>query len=105
MSISERQFEAAQQYSWLRAAYYHQDMVETTLEKVAGDPNVVTPGLTDEVPLDYPDALLDGNNVVYVVPGTETSERAHLSRPGVEDPDQLLRYQPATEDFLAEVFA
>ncbi len=105
MKITERQFVAAQRYPWLRAAYYHQDVIENALGAVSGDPNIVTPGLTDAVPLDYPDALLDGTKPVYVAPTTETSERAHLSRPGVSDAEQLLRYPPATEEFLAEVFA
>ncbi|MEU0880516.1 hypothetical protein ABZ345_18085 [Lentzea sp. NPDC005914] len=106
MNITERQFEAAQRYRWLQAAYYHYDVVEATLDNpaIAGDPNISTPGSGDSVPLDYPDAVIGGAGPVYVTPETPVSERAHLSRPGVSDPGQLLTYAPATGEFLAELF-
>jgi hypothetical protein len=106
MNITVRQFEAAQRHRWLQAAYYHYDVVETTLGNpaIAGDPNISTPGSGDAVPLDYPDALVGGTNPVYVTPETGTSERAHLSRPGVTESDQLITYAPATDELLAEIF-
>ncbi|MEU4522965.1 hypothetical protein AB0F52_30185 [Amycolatopsis sp. NPDC024027] len=106
MNITARQFKAAQQYPWLQAAYYHEDVVETTLgaAAIAEDPNIITPGIGDAIPLDYPDALMGGVHSVHVSPETEASKRAHLSRPGVTDPDQLITYAPATDEFLAEIF-
>jgi hypothetical protein len=106
MNITVRQFQAAQRHPWLQAAYYHADVVENTLDNptIAEDPNITTPGLSDAIPLDYPDALMGGTNPIYVTPKTEVSERAHLSRPGVTEPDQLITYAPATDVFLAEIF-
>ncbi len=106
MNITVRQFEAAQRYRWLQAAYYHYDVVETTLDNpaITADSNVTTPGIGEAVPLDYPDALMGGTDPVCVAPETGTSERAHLNRHGVTEPGQLITYTPATAEFLAEIF-
>ena len=106
MNLTERQFAAAQRYPWLRAAYYHADMVGQVVNSsaVAADANTVTPGTAGVAPLDYPDALLGGTHPVDVVPETEVSERAHLGRSGIVNAEQLITYPPATDEFLAEVF-
>lgn len=105
MNITARRFQAAQRYSWLRAAYYHADVVESTFNTsaVAEDSDIATPALDDEAPIDYPDALV-GGQAIHLSPETEVSKRAHLSRPGVNEPEQLITYEPASPAFLAEVF-
>ncbi|MEU3622784.1 hypothetical protein BS329_09730 [Amycolatopsis coloradensis] len=106
MNITSRQFDAAQQHRWLQAAYYHEDVVETMLGNpdIADDDNITTPRTSAAVPMDYPDALIGGNHAIHVSPETEISKRAHTSRPGVADTDQLVTYPPATSEFLVEIF-
>lgn len=102
--ITQRQLDAARRYTWLRAAYFHDEMVRSALEDpdVAADSKIVKTG--DDAGLETPDAVLGEAVALDVVPDTETSRQAHLGRCGVDDAGQLLPYEPATSEFLAEIF-
>jgi hypothetical protein len=100
--IAALRLEAARRHPWLRAAYYHADMVRRTLAdpEVGADANV---DFGDAV-LDGPDAVIGGHYAVDVIPDTPVSRRAHLQRDYIGHDDQLIVYPPATPDFLAEIF-
>lgn len=102
--ITQRQLDAARQYAWLRAAYFHDEMARSALEDpdVAADSKIVRTG--GEAGLESPDAVLGDTVALDVVPDTETSRQAHLGRCGVDEAGQLLPYEPATSEFLAEIF-
>lgn len=99
--VTPAQFDAGRRIPWLRAAYYHADMVANTIAGAGSDGNVTRPARSEA---DRPDALLGGDLAIDVVPDTPRSLQAHLDRPYISAREQLLTYEPPTREFLAEIF-
>ena len=104
--ITDRQFEIARRHSWLRAAYVHNDIVQTALNNsaVGADPNIISSMGARTREIDGPDATIGTDLFVDVIPDTPVSRRAHLGRSGIEDPGQLITYQPKSEESLRDIF-
>lgn len=102
--ITPRQFDVARQYAWIRAAYFHDEMVRRTL----ADADISTDDNTREVressALESSDAVIGDDVHIDVIPETGTSRRAHLFRESINDAEQMISYEPADSTFLAEIF-
>lgn len=97
----------ARRHPWLRAAYLHGEMVGRVLDTpaVTDDPNITLTAATGTRDIDSPDAKIGADDLpLDVVPDTPVSRRAHVGRSGITDPQQLVTYAPATQEFLREVF-
>jgi len=104
--ITELQFAAARRHGWLRAVYYHDDIVAQILATpdVASDSNItVLTGIPNH-DVDVPDAQIGADRLLDVVPNTPVSKQGHLGRAGIDDRQQLLTYPPADDTFLGEIF-
>ncbi|MFC6880401.1 MULTISPECIES: hypothetical protein [Actinomadura] len=95
--IAALRTEAARRHPWLRAAYFHADIVRRTLEDAG-----VARG--ECAALDRPDALIDGRLGIDVVPDTPASRTAHRARGYITADEQLLTYPPPAPELLEEVF-
>ena len=104
--ITERQFAAARRHAWLRAVYYHDDVVQQilTAPDVASDSNITVLAGTADRDVEAPDAQIGAGQPLDVVPDTPVSKQGHLGRAGIDDRQQLLTYPPAAATFLAEIF-
>ncbi len=101
---TQRQRAMARRHGWLRAAYFHDDIVGEILRDsaLAADPAIAASKRTRKP--ESPDAAIGANLPLDVVPNTLVSRRAHLGRSGIERGDQLITYEPATEDKLRDIF-
>ena len=104
--ITERQFAAARRHSWLRAVYYHNDIVQQILAApdVASDSNITVLAGTANHDVEVPDAQIGAGLPLDVVPDTPVSKQGHLGRAGIDDRQQLLTYPSAAGTFLGEIF-
>lgn len=104
--ITDRQFAAARRHAWLRAVYFHDDMVQRILTDpdVAADTNITPTAGTPDRDINGPDAKLGGELSMDVVPDTPVSRQAHTGRSGIDSRQQLLTYPPATQELLHDIF-
>lgn len=104
--ITELQFAAARRHGWLRAVYYHDDIVQQILAApgVASDSNITVLAGTTDHDVEVPDARIGADRPLDVVPDTPVSKQGHLGRAGIDDRQQLLTYPPAAGSFLDEIF-
>lgn len=104
--ITELQLAAARRHGWLRAVYYHDDIVQQILAApgVASDSNITVLAGTANRDVEDPDARIGSDQPLDVVPDTSASKQGHLGRAGIDDRQQLLTYPPAAGTFLGEIF-
>lgn len=104
--ITDRQLAAARRHPWLQAVYYHDDIVQQILKApdVASDRGIAMPAVPRSEEIDSPDAKIDVDAVVDVIPDTPVSRQGHLARPGIDDRQQLITYPPAAESRLRDIF-